>query len=64
MNSLWTGITMLTIGAILIIVGRPNREGEHPWFLRFEAALVLYPPIVLTFLALGAVALISGLLSK
>ncbi|MFB6452850.1 hypothetical protein [Bradyrhizobium tunisiense] len=57
------GAVMLTAAAILILIGRPNRAGEHPRFLRFEAALVLYPPIVLSFIALGAVALISGLLS-
>ena len=37
--------------------------GEHPKFLRFDAALVLYPPVVLSFLGLGAAALISGLLA-
>lgn len=58
------GAVMLAAAATLILVGRPNRAGEHPRFLRFEAALVLYPPIVLSFIALGAVALISGLLSR
>ena len=55
---------MLAAAATLIFIGRPNRAGEHPKFLRLEAALVLYPPIVLSFTALGAVALISGLLSR
>ena len=55
---------MLATAATLILVGRPNRAGQHPRFLRFEAAVVLYPPIVLLFTALGAVALISGLLSR
>ncbi|MEY9755247.1 hypothetical protein [Bradyrhizobium sp. SUTN9-2] len=64
MNSLWMGITMFAIAAVLIIIGRPNKAGEHPWFLRFEASLVLYPPIVLIFIALGSVALISSLLNK
>ena len=58
------GSVMLAVAATLIFIGRPNRAGEHPKFLRFEAALVLYPPIVLLFTALGAVALISGLLSR
>ncbi|MET4279580.1 MULTISPECIES: hypothetical protein [unclassified Bradyrhizobium] len=58
------GVAMLTIAALLIFMGRPNKAGEHPRFLRFEAALVLYPPIVLIFLGLGAAALISGLLTK
>lgn len=55
---------MLAAAATLVLIGRPNRAGEHPRFLRFEAALVLYPPIVLSVIALGAAAFISGLLSS
>ena len=62
--SVLIGAVMLATAAILILIGRPNRAGEHPRFLRFESAVVLYPPIVLLFTALGAVALISGLLSR
>ncbi|UPJ56159.1 hypothetical protein [Bradyrhizobium sp. 192] len=58
------GAAMLAVGGILIFIGRPNRTGEHPKFLRFEAALVLYPPIVLSFIGLGAAALISSLLTR
>ena len=62
--NVWTGIAMLAIAGILIFIGRPNRAGEHPKFLRFDAALVLYPPVILSFIGLGAAALISGLLTK
>ncbi|MET4278786.1 hypothetical protein ABIB68_007167 [Bradyrhizobium sp. F1.2.2] len=62
--NVWTGAAMLAIGAILIVIGRPNRAGEPPRFLRFGAALVLYPPLILTFVALGAAAVISGLFGK
>jgi hypothetical protein len=55
---------MLAVAAILIVIGRPNKAGEHPKFLRFGAALVLYPPFILVFIALGAAAVISGLLAK
>jgi hypothetical protein len=51
-------------GGILIVVGRPDNAGEHPRFLRFQAALVLYPPLILSFIGLGAAVLISGLLTK
>jgi len=63
MNTLIGG-AMLAIAIILIIVGRPNRDGNQPKFLRFEAALVLYPPIVLSFIGLGAAVLISSLLTN
>ena len=62
--NLWTGLAMLTVAAILIVIGRPNKAGEHPKFLRFGAALVLYPPFILVFIALGAAGVIFGLLSK
>lgn len=58
----WAGIAMLAAAAILVIVGRPNKAGQHPKLLRFEAALVLYPPIVLVFLGLGAATIVSALL--
>lgn len=62
--NLWTGLLMLTVAAILIVIGLPNKAGEHPKFLRFGPALVLYPPFILVFIALGAAAVISGLLAK
>ena len=62
--NVWTGIAALLIGLLLIWQGRPDRSGVHPRFLRFEAALVLYPPLVLVFLAFGTVTIISELFGK
>ena len=62
--NLYTGITMLAVALILIWVALPSKQGGHPRFLRFDAALVLYPPIILAFLALGVAAIITGLLAK
>lgn len=62
MNTL-IGAAMIAAAGVLILIGLPNRAGEHPKFLRFDAALVLYPPVILSFLGLGAAALISGLLT-
>ena len=59
--NLWTGIAMLVIALILIVLGRPNRNGVHRRFLRFNAAMVLYPPVILAFIALGAAAVISSI---
>lgn len=58
--NLWGGIAMLVIAVILAFVGRPNSAGEHPRFLRFNAALVVYPPIVLVFFALGVAAVLNA----
>lgn len=58
------GIAMLLIALILAFVGRPNRAGEHPRFLRFDVAVVLYPPIVLVFFALGFATVLNAWLTK
>jgi hypothetical protein len=60
--NLYTGIAMLAVAFLLIWVGRPDKAGVHPSFLRFHAALVLYPPIIIVFLALGTAAIVSSLL--
>jgi hypothetical protein len=52
------------VAVLLIWVGRPGKSGVHPKFLRFEAALVLYPPLILAFFALGVAAIIFGVLAK
>ena len=56
------GLVLLAIAGILIFIGLPNRAGVSPRFLQFEAALVVFPPIVLVFLAGGVAELIAGLL--
>jgi hypothetical protein len=62
--NLYTGIAMLAVALFLIWVGRPDKAGVHPTFLRFRAAPVLYPPIIIALLALGVAATISGLSAK
>ena len=57
--NLWTGIAMLIIGLVLIWIGRPDKTGLHPSFLRFDAAMVVYPPIILAFITMGAAAVIE-----
>jgi hypothetical protein len=58
--NLYTGMVMLAAAFLLIWVGRPNKAGIHRKFLRFNAALVLYPPLVLVCFAFGVAAIISG----
>jgi hypothetical protein len=58
--NLYAGMLVLAVALLLIWVGRPNKAGMHRKFLRFNAALVLYPPLVLACFAFGVVAIISG----
>lgn len=62
MNDSLVGIVLLAIGIGLVFIGRPHKAGVHPRFLQFEASMVLYPPLILVFLAGGAAALIAGIL--
>jgi hypothetical protein len=48
------------IGLILLWIGRPNKDGLSPSFLRFEQAVTFYPVTVVTFIAIGMATLISG----
>lgn len=47
------GAAFVIAAVFLVFIGMP-RHGESPRFLRFEASVVLFPPIVMTFLAVGA----------
>ena len=63
MNSdILIGVVMLIIGGALIFFGLPNKAGVSPRFLQFDASLVLYPPLVLLFIAGGFAELIVGFL--
>ena len=59
--NLWTGTAMLVTALVLILVGRPDKAGVHPRFLRFDAAMVLYPPIILVLFAVGVAAVLSSI---
>ena len=61
MNGSLLGIVLLAIGTGLLFIGLPNKAGVPPRFLQFEAALVLYPPLILVCLAFGTAALITGI---
>jgi hypothetical protein len=54
------GIVGIGIGLGLLLIGLP-RHGVNPRFLQFEAATVLYPPLVMAFLVLGMARVLSAL---
>ena len=53
------GLVLFVIGVLLVIIGIP-RHGESPRFLRFEASLVIYPAVIMVFLAFGVAMMVRG----
>jgi hypothetical protein len=53
------GIASLALAFALLWIGMPDKQGESPKFLRFEAALVTYPALILVFFAIGMASLLS-----
>ena len=62
-QELLIGAVSLVIAAGLIFIGLPDKNGVSPRFLQFEAAMILYPPIIMVFLVGGAAELMTALLT-
>jgi hypothetical protein len=58
-EDLLVGLVALAVAVVLLVVGLPNRRGESLRFLRSYAAPMLYPAIILVFIAIGVAELIS-----
>jgi hypothetical protein len=54
------GVVLFAVGVLLIFIGMP-KHGVTQRFLRFDAALVLYPALVITFLAFGTALVLRAL---
>lgn len=54
------GVIALGVAGGLIYFGLPDKQGVSPRFLRFEALMILFPSIVLVFLAGGVAELLTG----
>jgi hypothetical protein len=52
------------VAGVLLFIGLPDRHGASPGFLRFDAAPILYPPVILALFAIGAANLISALAAQ
>ena len=46
------GAAFVVVAVVLVLIAIP-KHGQHPRFLRFDASMVLFPPVVMTFLAVG-----------
>jgi hypothetical protein len=44
---------------LLVIIGI-SKHGQHPRFLRFEASIVIYPAVIMVFLAVGVAMMLRG----
>ena len=53
------GLVLFVIGVLLVIIGMP-KNGQQPRFLRFEASLVVYPSVIMVFLAFGVAMMIRA----
>jgi hypothetical protein len=54
------GTALFVAAAVLLYIGLPNSAAESPRFLRFEAAPLLYPPLIMALLAGSVAAILSG----
>jgi hypothetical protein len=54
------GVVLFAVGVLLIFIGMP-RHGVTPRFLRFDAAMVIYPAVIITFLAVGTALVLRAL---
>jgi hypothetical protein len=57
------GVILLGIAAVLIFFGLSDKEGVNRRFLRFGAAVILYPPVIMIFLVGGGVEILKALWS-
>jgi len=62
-QELLIGTVSLAIAAGLIFIGLPDKNGVSPRFLQFEAAMILYPPLIMVFLVGGVAELMTALLT-
>ena len=46
------GAALVVVAVILVFIGIP-KHGESPRFLRFDASVVVYPAVIMSFLAFG-----------
>jgi hypothetical protein len=60
-DDLLIGAGLLAVAAVLIFIGLPDKAGVSPRFLQFEAAPMLYPPLIMAFLVGGAAELMMAL---
>ena len=56
------GVALIAVAISLVFIGRPDKSGQRPRFLQFEASLVLYPPVIMALGVLGTVEVIATLL--
>jgi hypothetical protein len=59
LGDLSIGVVFLAVGVVLLLIGMP-KQGVSPRYLRLDAAVVIYPAIILMFLAMGAAMMLKA----
>ena len=54
------GAALVLLAVVLLFAGMPRKNGEMPRFLRFQAARMIYAPLILATFVLGVAELISA----
>jgi hypothetical protein len=62
-NYSW-GVALLGAALVLSFFALPTKDGQAARWLRWEAASVVFPGVLIVLYALGIAELISGYLSK
>ena len=60
LGDLSIGVVFLAVGVVLVFIGMP-KHGVTPRFLRPDVALVVYPSVILAFLAFGVATILRAL---
>ena len=58
-NSLIIGVVLFGLGSVLLFLGLP-KKGVSPKFLQFHQMPMVFPPVVIFLLVMGAAEIISA----
>jgi len=59
--NLTTGIVLVCISLAMLLLGRPRKGEDMRPFLRSHLAFVLYPALMLVFLAFGILTIVMSI---
>lgn len=63
-HSYFVGIAFVVIGLVLAFLALPHKDGNPARWLRWNAAVVVFPGCLMIFYGLGIAVIVSAYLSK